>query len=775
MKFVPHRRLRQLVAIVALPLVFVGPAASTALAKSAPPPTKRHHVVSYAPIESAAAKNLSHPLQLPVNAPVLKRATAGSGVDPIDLKVLVLSATGDPNLEPELPVIQQVLDYQGTPYTVYVASKTPGGLTMDKLCAPCPPVATQHAFYNAVILTNGTLVYNNNGTWASALSQAEWQNLWTFEAGFGIRQVSWYTYPTPDFGFQWPTAAVSTIPPAAPITASYTAAAQSIWGTYANTATPATISYAYTYLALPLDSSTTPLLTYTDSAGQYGAAGTNYSLAAIRNYPDGRQNLAMTFDANVALVYASVLGYGAINWATKGLFLGQRHAFLQAQVDDVFIGDDVWSLNLPCGQATDTSGDGARMTGADLQAVANWQASKQAQSTSSSLMLNLAFNGVGTVPGTYTPDKLTPAAVNLADRFNWISHTYDHADLDTLAYDAVDLELTQNSDVGWNTLQLGNGPNHFNNFTDSILVTPSISGLTNPAALSAMQADGIRYVVTDTSQAGQNNPSPNIGIYNPIQPSLLEIPRHPVNLYFNVSQPAQWLAEDNCRYPAGAIGHVSSYQALLDRESSQLLLYMLRGDTDPLMFHQSNLITYDGTHFLLGDLLDATMTKYNHYFNLPIVAGNSMDQLGALMAARMAFSSSGVTANILPNTSVTLTSPKSVTVPVTGLKKVAVPTTTLTAAVGVADATLPVASTAGFPQSGSFTLVVHTEQMTVSVASPTSLTVAQRGANNTVAAAHAAGAAAKQGGVSISSEVYGGQNITKVQLTGGQSVTLPLT
>ena len=162
----------------------------------------------------------------------------------IDLRILVIAADGT---EADLPSIQQVLDYLGVPYTVYVASQTPGGLTADKLSRGA------HGYYEGVILTTGALGYNKNGIWQNALSSTEWQNLWSYERMFQIRQVTWYTYPTPDYGFNWPTGAVDTT--SSPIKAIFTSTAspgtpsgQALFGSYVNTSNPLTIQNAYTYL-----------------------------------------------------------------------------------------------------------------------------------------------------------------------------------------------------------------------------------------------------------------------------------------------------------------------------------------------------------------------------------------------------------------------------------------------------------------------------------------------------------------------------------------------
>jgi hypothetical protein len=142
------------------------------------------------------------------------------------------------------------------------------------------------------------------------------------------------------------------------------------------------------------------------------------------------------------------------------------------------------------------------------------------------------------------------------------------------------------------------------------------------------------------------------------------IPRRPVNLFYNVSTPADWASEYNCIYH-GYFGRDLTYSEILDFVSGQLLPYLLRGENDPWMFHQSNLVAYDGRHSLLTDLLDATLAKYNGYFTVPIVSP-SMNQLGVRIADRMSWLGSNVTATLQAGGSIVLSSDRSVYVPVTG-------------------------------------------------------------------------------------------------------------
>ncbi|HEU5226820.1 MAG TPA: hypothetical protein VFU49_03330 [Ktedonobacteraceae bacterium] len=574
---------------------------------------------------------------LPQSPTKVAALPAGCTAVTIDLKVLIIATDGT---EADLPAITQTLDYLGTPYTIYLAAKTPNGLTPDKLSNGC------HGFYQGVIVTTGDLGYFNGTAWVSALSQQEWTNLWTYQATMGVRMLSWYTYPNANYGYQPPSAAIDTS--SNPLASHLTTQGQTTFS-YLNPTTTVTIQYAYTYLAKPLtDGATTSLVT--DASGN--------TLAALRTYADGRQAVSLTFDSNPNLLHSIVLSYGLVNWLTKGLFLGERHTYMSAQIDDFFIDDSEWLPTTPCGTPVDNTGATYRITSSDLQTVLNWQTSQQATKVGVNTTLTMAFNGFGAEPGAYNPDTLTPFAINNEGQFNWVSHTYDHTNLDSVSYATAVAEITQNVQAASNPLRL-------THFSPLNMVTPDVSGLTNANFLKAAYDNGIRYLVSDTSQAGYSNPSPNAGIYNSLQPQILLIPRRPNNLFYNVSTPNEWVAEYNCIYQS-FWGRALSYQEILDVESQTLVTYMLKGDLDPWMFHQPNLRAYDGKHTLLGDLLDLTMKKYAQYYNL-VVMNPTMDALGQKVTNRMQYNGAGVTASIIPGVSITITAQKAARVPVTGL------------------------------------------------------------------------------------------------------------
>jgi beta-lactam-binding protein with PASTA domain len=298
----------------------------------------------------------------------------------------------------------------------------------------------------------------------------------------------------------------------------------------------------------------------------------------------------------------------------------------------------------------------------------------------------MAFNGLGTSPdytfkvigsndtiiggstggatGLSSTDTLTLAAVQQQHNYFWASHTYDHENLDHLTEAASSTELSRNIAVA---TQLG-----LDDFTTRFMVQPDVSGLDNPDFLRAAYNNGIRYVLSNTSKAGQGNPTPNTGFWNTTDPRIFVIPRRANNLFFNVATPADWVQEYNCLYgPTGsAVGfhfdHDLTYAEILDFISNELMADLLRGELDPWMFHQTNLAAYDGTHTLLGDLLDVTFQKYGSYMTFPIVSP-SIDALGGRMKERTAIRTRGVDATIQPN-AIVFTSPVDVTVPVTGLK-----------------------------------------------------------------------------------------------------------
>jgi hypothetical protein len=555
------------------------------------------------------------PIPVPVPVPSICPFTSTA------MRILVISATGD---EPSLEAVQQALGFHTVPFTTWVATRNPGMLTGDKLASGC------EGKYQGVILATGDLAYSADGgvTYISALTPSEWLALRSYEQSFKVREISWYVYPGADQGLNTPTAGVDT--DTTPIEATLTAAGRAVFP-YVNAANSLPISMAWTYLATPADPKVTPLLV--DGAGN--------ALASTRVTADGRETMALTFDSNPWLIHDLVLAHGLVEWVTKGIYLGEFRAYTEAQNDDIFIDDDMYF------------GGVYRMTADDFNATRAWVVGARVTTGNPQFKIAWAFNGSG---GSAT-DPLTTAARTFNADFEWINHTFDHENLDAASYDFAFAQLDQN--IKFARAQ------GFQDYTTLNVVTPDVSGLNNAAALKAAWDTGVRYTISDTSQPGWDNPAPNIGIYSKLQPGLLHIPRKPTNLFYNVSTPAEWAAEYNSFYTS-FWGRALSYSEVLDKESENLLVYLLQGNIDPTMYHQPNTRAYDGVRTLLGDLLDLAFQKYRRYSTLPIM---SPDQhvAGARIANTMARNQAGVVATITPGVSASFTSPVAVEFAVTGI------------------------------------------------------------------------------------------------------------
>ena len=196
------------------------------------------------------------------------------------------------------------------------------------------------------------------------------------------------------------------------------------------------------------------------------AAGNVY--AVVVHYTDGREALALTFAQATYLTPYLELAYGLVSWATRGLFVGERHVYAVPQIDDLFLASDIYT------------GGTYRINDADLQALADWQTATRAQPLTAGFRLAWAVNGQGSqsMPG----DPLTAKALALGPTFSWINHSWDHPILDGLSYaDVLDGVHAQRHLLRG----LGLTP-----YATANAVTPSISGLASADAMQAIHDAG---------------------------------------------------------------------------------------------------------------------------------------------------------------------------------------------------------------------------------------------------------------------------------------------
>jgi hypothetical protein len=577
------------------------------------------------------------PAQGPNPSPVSTQS--GSAAGALTMRVLVISADGR---EPSFGATMAALEQMGIPAQAYVVRRD-GPLTPDKL------VQGTTARYYAVVLATSALSYSNGAAHVSAFGPSDWETLATFESRFRVRQVTMYTYPSAEFGFETPSNHGMLAK-----SGRLTAEGRRVFS-YLNPQADILIRGAWVYLARAA-SDAVPLLVTPDGD----------ALAVLKTYGDGRENLAFAMDGNPDLLHTRLLTAGALAWATRGLYLGERRVYLNAQVDDLFFDDDRYA------------GPPYRISPADLEFTIAWQRAVRLRPLTTSFRLAMAFNAEGSEhPFAFgagqtiledqvaepTEDPLTEAVTASQDEFEWISHTYGHENLDASSEQQTAWQLRKNHMAA---LQL-----NLTRYSQQNLVTPDISGLNNPAAMLAAARHGVRYVVSDWSRRDQRARF-NTGLRNRHDPRILEIPRYPTNIYYNVTEPGELLEEfaavhpDFCRIFRDRCP--LNYQGLLDFESDTLLGYLFTYDINPLMFHQSNLRQYASGRTLLTDFLAAVVGKYEALSALPIRTV-TMEQIGRMMERRDAYNKAGVVGVLVPGQRITVTATSGrAVIPVTGVR-----------------------------------------------------------------------------------------------------------
>ena len=223
-----------------------------------------------------------------------------------------------------------------------------------------------HGKYNAIILTRGNLRAVERH---QRLHDRRVPDAGQLRGPFQVRRVSLYTSPDAGYGYS---GSASQDTSSTPLATQCTTAGRSVFP-YVNCNNGVTISGAFAYRATALDASTVALLT--DSSGRI--------LAATRAYGDGREALSLNFAQAPSLFHTLQLFHGVVSWATRGVFLGERHAYIGVQIDDLFLPDDIYT------------GGTFRMSGSDLQAAADYQNAKRAQTVTGGHALPLGVQRPG--------------------------------------------------------------------------------------------------------------------------------------------------------------------------------------------------------------------------------------------------------------------------------------------------------------------------------------------------------------------------------------------
>ncbi|WP_256104466.1 hypothetical protein [Streptomyces sp. ODS05-4] len=415
---------------------------------------------------------------------------------------------------------------------------------------------------------------------------------------------------------------------------------------------------------------------------------------------DGRRELVVTFAYNQHQRQFRVLARGIVEWLTGGVHLGRSRNYFSVHVDDVFAPDARWDTVRNCTPGDIDCAGGAgeeevpeiRMTAEDARYAAAWQ-------RSSGFTMDMVYNagsGEEWKEANGGSDPLT--AQLLADRaqYRWINHTYTHPFLGCVQDVGV---------VPWKCATDARGATRYvsraeisaqirDNHTWAVgkgvavdrteLVTGEHSGLKvlpqqpadNPNLAGALADNGVRWIASDNSRDPAQR---NVG-------AARTVPRHPMNVYYNVGTAAEMTDEYNWIYTSRADGgsgicedNPATSTCLADpldpdtgygsyivpQEARIALSHVVANDPRPHYVHQSNL----AEERLLYPVLDKVLADYRALYadNTPIV-NPRQSEAGTEFARRAAWDKAlaegRVTAYRIGDT-VTVKAPSGVAAPVT--------------------------------------------------------------------------------------------------------------
>ncbi|MER5962528.1 hypothetical protein [Streptomyces sp. NPDC002057] len=616
--------------------------------------------------------------------PSAQAVAAPAAVVPrIDLTVLVVDDGGS-----AVGAITAELKGAGVPYR-RIDLNDPNRPVLDTAFLSDTLDGRPRAKYQGVVLPHES---------ALTPGSAEDTALRTYERTFGIPQVDAYTWSHPGVGLDYTNeggwSGVLDGTTAGVTAAGRTGPFQYLAGALTFEDNDPTIAESYGYAGRPRAGYTSYLDVPVDGGGRASLVG-EYTA-------DGRRELVVTFAYNQYQRQFRALARGIVEWLTQGVHLGQSRNYLSVHVDDVFAPDARWDSALNCTpgdfDCVGDDGEGAnpiRMSVADAQYAAAWQ-------KSSGFTLDMVYNG-GQGEQWKTEhggaDPLTDRLVADRAQYRWINHTYTHPFLgcvqdntivpwqcakdakgDTLWVSRAELSAQIRDNHNW-AVRKGISVDR------SELVTGEHSGLRtlpqqpvdNPNLAGALADNGVKWTGSDNSREPQQR---SVGTASG---AAKTVPRHPMNVYYNVGTAAEMADEYNWIYTSRADGGSGVCESnplstclaeplptstgyadhIVPQEARTALSHVLGNDPRPHYVHQSNL----AEERLLYPVLDRILADYRGLFapSAPLVNPAQRD-VGTELTRRAAWDQAVAAGKVTAyriGTAVTVKAPAGVAAPVT--------------------------------------------------------------------------------------------------------------
>lgn len=504
--------------------------------------------------------------------------------------------------------------------------------------------------YGGIVIVS-EVGYNYNNQYLSALTDKQWNELYSYQSNFGARMVRLDVYPTSDFGVSSVGGNLNDEPVS-----------------FTNTTGFATANLKTNVGASTASIFHTPATITNSSIAWEVARFSNTGSAAVINQIGNRQQMVwfMPFALDWAAT-SNILQHAWIHWVTRGLYVGFRRLYLSTQVDDMFLETELYR---PQGQVY-------RAKPQDLSTHVDWQAKLNAKMPQGSeFFIEIGHNGNGDIetatdltqgqslcspntaieyadqpngspeytkqPGTgtniwpSTPTKYTWsldcakldelenwfAVANQRDAFAHISHTFSHADLTNATYSDTSKEITFNQ--AW-LKQVG--LDAAKRFSPKGIIPPAITGLHNADAIRAWMDNGIQNVVGDNTRPVLRNTQ---STFWPLTTTvsgngyagLNVMPRWATIIYYNCDLPACTLQE----WIDTSAGK-GTFQDLLANARDTAVRNLMGLHWDPYMFHQANMRVNDvpattvngvsGKYSLLMTWIEVVTTEMMNFTTWP--------------------------------------------------------------------------------------------------------------------------------------------------------------
>ncbi|KHN93826.1 uncharacterized protein MAM_08305 [Metarhizium album ARSEF 1941] len=520
------------------------------------------------------------------------------------------------------------LEGYGIPYQTLIVPA--GGITLPALNSS----ATRGNYGGIVVVSN--VSHDVNGSYQSAITDQQWDQIYSYQFSFKVRMVRLNAYPIPDYGTapannyqtgccdndeQKISLSDTSLFPGANIKANALLSTRGLWHH------PTTIT----------NTKTTKEVASFEPAAGYPSKTT----AAVIHSVSGREQMVWFISWAPAWSQTSAfLQHAYIHWITRSLFVGKRQTYLNVQVDDVHLDTQLYYPNNSV----------FKIRTGDLDAHVNWQKNLATRiPPGSDFWLELGHNGNGNIvsatdqrnsalvckpnyavdyhsppdtplefkkpPGTgvdlwpaefknYTWSTLcsrldpvglwftNPANLN---SFAHVSHTFSHEELNNATYHDASREIFFNQ-----AFLKSLGIDKATRFSPKGIIPPAITGLHNADAIRAWKDNGIKYVIGDNTRPVLRNQN---SVYWPLPTSVQSngyegmtiVPRFATTIYFNCDLPYCTLKE--WKDTSGGSG---DFNNLLDDARAVNVRNLLSLQADPYMFHQANMRQTDVTPMTIG-------------------------------------------------------------------------------------------------------------------------------------------------------------------------------